>query len=62
MTVNLNFFCEKHGKNLRDSHFSNIAQFLSRDSYRDKLSSTSDIVEAIHRGQKIANENCKFFF
>lgn len=59
--VNLNFFCEKHGKNNRDSHFSCISRFIKKASLKKKLASTSDIVEAINIGQLLANQNCKFF-
>ncbi|RNA26241.1 hypothetical protein BpHYR1_013587 [Brachionus plicatilis] len=55
--VNLNFFCEKHGKNQRDSHFSCISRFINAESLKRRLCSTKDIVEAINNGQLKANEN-----
>ena len=57
--VNLNFFGDKHGKNSRDSHFSNIAKFIKDESLVKKLGSTQDIVDAIIKRQLIANENKK---
>ena len=57
--VNLNFFGDKHGKNSRDSHFSNIAKFIKDESLVKKLKSTQDIVDAIIKRQLIANENNK---
>ncbi|RMZ93166.1 hypothetical protein BpHYR1_015867 [Brachionus plicatilis] len=41
--VNLNFFCEKHGKNQRDSTFSCISRFLNAESLKRRLCSTKDI-------------------
>lgn len=56
----MNFFCEKHGKNNRDSHFACVSKFIETSSMRNRLCSTEDIVNAINEGQRIANENCKF--
>lgn len=58
----MNYFCEKHGKNLRDAHFSCISRFITSESLRKRLCSTGDIVNAISEGQRIANENCNFTF
>jgi hypothetical protein len=57
--VNLNFFCEHHGKNNRDAHFSNISRFIQAESLVKQLNSSQDIVDAIHKRQGIANENQK---
>lgn len=56
-SVNLNFFAEKHGKNGRDAHFSNISRFIKAESLVRKLVSSQDIVEAILERQKLANTN-----
>ncbi len=56
-TVNLNFFVEKHGKNSRDSHFSCVSRFIHNESLLKRLTSSEDIVDAIHNGQKKSNEN-----
>jgi hypothetical protein len=56
-TVNLNFFVEKHGKNFRDSHFSCVSRFIHNESLLKRLTSSEDIVDAIHNGQKKSNEN-----
>ncbi len=55
--MNLNFFCEKHGKNKRDSHFANISKFLEAESLVRQLKSSKDIVDAIHCRQEYANRN-----
>lgn len=55
--VNLNFFCEKHGKNLRDTHFSSVSKFVKEESLVKKLECSQDIVDAIEKRQKIANDN-----
>ena len=57
LSVNLNFFIEKHGKNSRDSHFSCLSSFIKSESLTRKIESTQDVVDAIHRRQKMANEN-----
>ena len=57
--VNLNFFCEHHGKNNRDAHFLNISRFIQAESLVKQLNSSQDIVDAIHKRQGIANENQK---
>jgi hypothetical protein len=57
--VNLNFFCNHHGKNNRDAHFSNILRFIQAESLVNQLNSSQDIVDAIHKRQGIANENQK---
>jgi hypothetical protein len=57
--VNLNFFCEKHGKNKRDTHFSNISRFIEAESLVRQLKSSQDIVDAIHKRQESANRNKK---
>jgi hypothetical protein len=53
----LNFFGDKHGKNNRDAHFSNLSRFVQAESLVKRLESTQDIVDAIHKRQNIANEN-----
>ncbi len=55
--VNLNFFCEKHGKNSRDTHFSCISRFVEQESLIRKLTCTQDLVDAIENGQRKSNEN-----
>ncbi len=56
-SVNLNYFAEKHGKNGRDAHFSNLARFVKSESLVRKLICSQDIVDAIIYRQKMANEN-----
>ena len=56
-SVNLNFFAEKHGKNSRDAHFSNISKFIRIQSLKTRLTSSKDIADAIIQRQKMANEN-----
>ena len=59
------FFAEKHGKNGRDSHFSNIAKFITAESLVRRLTSSQDVADAIMTRQRMANENNKgfqFFF
>ena len=60
--VNLNFFCERHGKNGRDSHFSRISAFVSAESLIKRLSCTQDVVDAIQKRQNMANQNQKSKF
>jgi hypothetical protein len=55
----LNFFAEKHGKNNRDTHFSNISKFIKDESLVKQLSSSQDIVNAISKRQQISNQNNK---
>lgn len=55
--VNLNFFCEKHGKNGRDAHFSVVSKFVQQASLKKRLICSADVVEAIVEGQKLANQN-----
>ena len=57
--MNLNFFGDKHGKNNRDTHFSNIAKFIEAESLVKQLKTSQDIVDAIHKRQSIANLNKK---
>jgi len=52
----LNFFAEKHGKNQRDQHFSNISYFLEKESLVKRLVCTQDIVNAVIEHQNLANE------
>lgn len=59
ISVNLNFFVEKHGKNLRDAHFSNIAKFVKAESLTRRLVCSQDIVDAILKRQNMANDNNK---
>jgi hypothetical protein len=63
----LNFFCEKHGKNSRDTHFSQVSKFLQFESFAKKILSSKDLVDAINNRQNCANENSiltskQFFF
>ena len=55
--VNLNFFCESHGKNCRDAHFSNITQFVKQESLVRKIENSNDLIEAIKSRQTSANES-----
>ena len=57
--MNINFFAEKHGKNGRDAHFSNIAKFIKAESLVRRLTTSQDIVDAIITRQRMANENKK---
>lgn len=54
--MNVNFFCEKHGKNNRDAHFSNISKFVKSESLVKKLETSQDLVDAIIKRQSIAND------
>jgi hypothetical protein len=55
----MNFFCEKHGKNKRDAHFSNIGRFVETESLVSQIKCSEDIVNAIHSRQNFANLNKK---
>ncbi len=55
--VSLNYFCEKHGKNSRDQHFSTVSNFIEQESLVKKLCSSQDICDAIVKGQLHANLN-----
>jgi hypothetical protein len=57
--VSVNFFGDKHGKNNRDTHFSNISKFLAAESLQKKLTSSQDVADAIIKRQKMADENRK---
>lgn len=53
----MNFFCEKHGKSMRDAHFSMLAKFITDASMQKRLICTDDIKKAIENGQLLANQN-----
>jgi len=55
--VSYNLFCEKHGKNSRDQHFSCVSQFIYNESMVKQLTSSKDICDAIERQQRLANIN-----
>jgi len=55
--VSFNLFCEKHGKNSRDQHFSTISNFINQESMVKKLACSQDICDAIEKHQHIANLN-----
>ncbi len=55
--VSYNLFCEKHGKNSRDQHFSCVSQFVYNESMIKQLTSSRDICDAIERQQTLANLN-----
>ncbi len=55
--VSYNLFCEKHGKNSRDQHFSCVSQFVYNESMIKQLTSSRDICDAIERQQTLANIN-----
>ncbi len=55
--VSLNFFCEKHGKNSRDQHFSVVSNFIQQESMVKKLCTSQDICDAIEKRQMLANLN-----
>lgn len=57
--VNLNFFCEKHGKNNRDVHFANISRFVEAESLIKQITTADQVVDAILKRQQMANENKK---
>lgn len=57
ITTSMNFFCEKHGKSMRDAHFSMVTKFINDASMQKKLICTNDVVKAIENGQLLANEN-----
>ena len=52
----INFFCERHGKNSRDAHFSNVSRFLKHESYKRRLISASSVNTAILERQRSSNE------
>ena len=53
--VSFNLFCEKHGKNSRDQHFSVVSNFIQQESFVKKLTSSQDICDAIEKHQMFAN-------
>ena len=53
----MNFFAEKHGKNSRDTHFSQISKFIESESKLKQMTSSQDIVDAILKRQDISNRN-----
>ena len=53
--VSFNLFCEKHGKNSRDQHFSVVSNFIQQESYVKKLISSQNICDAIEKHQNFAN-------
>ncbi len=55
--VSFNLFCEKHGKNSRDQHFSCVSNFIYNESMIKQLRSSQDICDAIERQQMLANLN-----
>lgn len=55
--VNLNFFGEKHGKFLRDQHFSIIAHYLKKESLKRKIENSTDIATIIMQSQQESNIN-----
>ncbi len=55
--VSFNLFCEKHGKNSRDQHFSCVSHFVKNESMVKQLTSSKDICDAIERQQMLANLN-----
>lgn len=57
INVSFNLFCEKHGKNSRDQHFSVISNFLQQESMTRKLTSSQDICDAIEKHQLFSNVN-----
>ncbi len=59
VSVNWNFFVEKHGKNQRDQHFSSISNFIKMESLIRKLSCSKDVSDAINNRSFLANENRK---
>ncbi len=57
INVSFNLFCEKHGKNSRDQHFSRVSQFLYQESMVSQIVSSQDICNAIEKHQLITNSN-----
>ena len=55
--VNFNFFGDKHGKNVRDLHFSHISKYVADESLERKIESSQDIVNAINKRIQSSNEN-----
>lgn len=55
ISVNLNYFGEKHGKFSRDQHFSILTQCIRRESIRKWIRSSSDIVNIINESQINSN-------
>src|SRR5690606_22934718 len=51
----LNFFCEHHGKNCRDSHFSVLSRWIYQESLVKKMKCSADVVKAIIKNQNLSN-------
>jgi hypothetical protein len=55
-SVQLNFFCEQHGKNSRDQHFSVISHYIKCESHVRTIQNSNDVVETIKKRQNFANK------
>jgi hypothetical protein len=60
LIVSVNFFGEKHGKNGRDTHFSQISKFIKAESLLTHLISSQDVVNAINKRTKLTNDYREF--
>lgn len=56
ISVTWNLFCEKHGKNSRDQHFSVISHFLKCESHVQTLTNSRQILDAVEKRQDFANK------
>lgn len=55
ISVNSNYLGEKHGKFGRDQHFSVISYFLRKESFKNLITNTTDIANAINSYQNQSN-------
>ena len=53
--VSLNFFAPKHGKSNCDKHFAVLTRYFNQNSFKEKLVSSQEIVNAIVEGQRLSN-------
>ncbi len=55
VNLSFNFFCECHGKNDLDQHFSRVTIFIRNSQIKNQLKSTEDIIYHIMNEQKSSN-------
>ena len=57
--VEFNFFCEYHGKNECDSHFSSLTGYLKRHEtcHEERVSSVDDLIKVYEDQNRRANDN-----
>ncbi len=59
ISVDCNFFCEKHGKSARDQHFSVVSGFLKRATHIKRFTNIYEIADSLRKYQFISNERRK---